>query len=61
MKPPKSESYENVLIEIFHNAEYHYCFRYCLRGQAIMSQFEYKSDYDAIEAARLEIDKLLNL
>lgn len=28
MKPPKSESYENVLIEIFHNAEYHYCFRY---------------------------------
>lgn len=61
MNPHKSESYENVLIEIFHNAEYHYCFRYCIRGQVVMSQFEYKSNVDALEAAKLEIDKLLNL
>lgn len=61
MKPPEHELYRKVAIVLQHDAELFYSFRYCIRGQVVMSQFEYKSNVDALEAAKLEIDKLLNL
>ena len=61
MKPPEHELYRKVAIVLQHDAEFYYSFRYCIRGQVVMSQFEYKSNVDALQAAKLEIDKLLNL